>query len=177
MKLFRVIFCSLLLTLPCSLGAQAKHNVPGAGSVRAFVQTFYEWYAPRALGDSHEPAWNIALRTKGRYFSSELALRLHEDSDAQGKAEGEIVGLDFDPFLNTQDPGKHYEIGDAVKKGDSYWVQIRDASRGKTRKADVVAELEKKGQWHFVNFHYPNGQDLLGVLKELKNVRAGGRVK
>ena len=36
----------------------------------------------------------------------------------------------------------------------------------------VTAEVTgKNGQWHFVNFVYPDGHNLLGVLKALKDER------
>jgi hypothetical protein len=59
---------------------------------------------PKSLKDGTDTAWNLAIKTKSSVFSPQLALALKEDSAAQAKAEGEIVGLDFDPFLNSQDP-------------------------------------------------------------------------
>jgi hypothetical protein len=46
----------------------------------------------------------IVLKSKYA-FSPELASKLKEDLAAQEKSPGEIVGLDFDPFLNAQDVG------------------------------------------------------------------------
>ncbi|WP_159082166.1 hypothetical protein [Rhodanobacter thiooxydans] len=121
-----------------------------------------------------DPAWSLALKARGSVFSHQLAKALEEDSAAQTRAEGEIVGLDFDPFLNSQDPGQHYKVGRITQKGDSYWVDIHDASSSGWlhEKPGVIAEVVRKnGQWHFVNFHYSNGRDLLDALKELKASR------
>jgi hypothetical protein len=162
-----------VLTLAHSLHAQAKNDQHVQESLRVFVQSFYDWYAPKALGSNSGPAWNNALRTKEGYFSPGLALKLRNDADAQAKAEGEIVGLDFDPFLNGQDPGEHYEVGKIVQRGESYWVDIHSVSSGKmSEKPTVIAEVvQRNDQWRFVNFHYLNGRDLLGVLKALKENR------
>jgi hypothetical protein len=163
----------LLLVLPYSLQAQAQGSKEVPQSLRGFVQGFYDWYVPKALSDDSNPAWNVALKTRGRCFSSELALKLREDSAAQAKAEGEIVGLDFDPFLGSQDPGKHYEVSKIAQKDESYWVDIHSVSSGKRQeKPSVIAEVvQKNGQWLFVNFHYPDGRDLLGILKSLRESR------
>jgi hypothetical protein len=53
----------------------------------------------------------IAMEKQGSQFESGLLAALKEDVAAQAAAKGEIVGLDFDPFLNTQDPAESYEVG------------------------------------------------------------------
>jgi hypothetical protein len=42
----------------------------------------------------------------------------------------------------------------------------------KHEKTDVVAVVvQKNGRWLFVNFDYPEGRDLLAVLKSLRESR------
>jgi hypothetical protein len=77
-------------------------------SARAFVERFYSWYVPRALQDNAEPTWRIAIKEKGGKFDPQLTRLLQADSNAQDECE-DLVGLDFDPFLNSQDPAQHYE--------------------------------------------------------------------
>ncbi|MHB8540507.1 MAG: hypothetical protein ACYDCD_06140 [Candidatus Acidiferrales bacterium] len=103
---------------------------------------------------------------------------MKKDSDASKKANGEIVGLDFDPFLASQDPGKRYQVGRVTRDGDSYRVEVFGVRFGrKSEKVDVVPEVvRKKGHWLFVNFHYPNAVDaksenLLGILNVLLDER------
>jgi hypothetical protein len=173
MKIVKLLFCCVLLALPVSLRAQSGSDASASDSVKKFVQGFYDWYAPKAVSSSSGPAWNTALKVKGACFSPELGRKLREDSEAQAKAEGEIVGLDFDPFLNGQDPGKHYSVGKVVAKGESYLVEVHRVVSGKPEeKPTVTAEVTgKNGQWYFVNFLYPNDHNLLGVLKALKDDR------
>lgn len=64
-------------------------------------------------------------------FSPELFHALCEDSETSKKAKGEIVGLDFDPFLNSQDPHARYEVGNVVPAGDSYRVEVLGVSAGR----------------------------------------------
>jgi hypothetical protein len=171
MRFMRFALCCLLVALPYTLQANVKSSQEAqTESLRGFVQEFYDWYVPKALSDNSGPAWIIALKTKRHWFSSALASNLREDADAQAKAEGEIVGLDFDPFLNSQDPGNHYEVGKITQKGQKYLVDIYIVSSGKRReKPAVIAEVaQQNGQWLFVNFHYPDNRDLLGVLKLLR---------
>jgi hypothetical protein len=51
----------------------------------------------------------------------------------------------------------------------STWVNIHGVSAGGPReKPDLVAELvQQDGQWRFVNFHYSQDSNLLGLLKRL----------
>jgi hypothetical protein len=173
MKIIKLLFCCFLLILPFSVQAQSGNGVNASDSVKAFVQGFYDWYAPKALSSRSTPAWSTAVKEKGRCFSPELGRKLREDSEAQAKDEGEIVGLDFDPFLNSQDPGRHYGVGNVVPKGSSYLVEVHRIVSGKPEeKLTATAEVTgKNGQWYFVNFIYPNGHNLLGVLKALKDDR------
>ena len=163
----------LLLALPYSLQAQTKGSQEVSESLRRFVQEFYNWYVPRALSDNAGPAWELALKHKRSVFGSQLAKALREDSAAQAKSPGEIVGLDFDPFLNSQDPAERYEVERITQECASYWADIYGVWSGKKReKPDVVAELlQKNGRWFFVNFHYPEDRDLLTVLRLLRESR------
>ncbi len=162
-----------LLLLVSSVSLQAQANVVGqndSGSARGFVREFYNWYVPKALQDNTTPAFELALKQRSSVLSPQLVLALKEDGAAQDKAPGEIVGIDFDPFLNSQDPAKHYEVGAVTQKGESYWVEICGTWPGKShKKPDVVAELaQKNGKWVFINFHYYGNKDLLAILKALR---------
>lgn len=156
----------ILLTLPYSLEAQAKAKPKRHISSREFVEWFYQWYVPVALSDSATPAWDTALKRKSADFSPELARLLHEDSAAQAKCN-ELIGLDFDPFLNTQDPADRYEVGNISHEGQDYRAAIFSVEGGKrSEKPQVTAEFsEHKGHWLFVNFCYPDGTNILKILK------------
>jgi hypothetical protein len=142
------------------------------------VQDFYDWYAPRALPDNAEPALEFALKHKAQVFSPELFRQLKEDSEAQDAADGDIVGLDFDPFLNCQDCGDRYVVGGITRKGDSCWVEVyRIRSGTKSQTPVVVPEsMHHDGRWRFVDFHYPNPSrpefaSLLNQLRYLRELR------
>lgn len=174
MRLARIAtYCLQVAVLSGSLQAQTAGAQDVSKTPSAFVQQFYDWYTPKALGDNAGPAWELAMRQKRSSFSPQLAHELKEDSAAQSKSHGEVVGLDFDPFLNSQDPLDHYEVGDVVRSGKSYLVNIHGVQSGKKdEKPDVVAELiEKDGHWVFVNFHYPEHKDLITLLRSLRSSR------
>jgi hypothetical protein len=159
--------CSLvLLMMPWSLGAQANGSHDVSVSPREFVEGFYKWYAPRALRDNATAAWNIALKFRSSDIGPQLAQLLKEDSTAQARCQ-ELVGLDFDPFLNTQDPAERYEVGKITQKGKHFQAEIYSVQSGeRSSKPALNAELSSdSGHWIFVNFHYPDGSDLLTILK------------
>lgn len=140
-----------------------------APSARAFVSRFYKWYVPQALQDRAEPTWHIALKKKGEKFAPPLARLLRADWAAQDKCE-DLVGLDFDPFLNSQDPAQHYEVGEITHQGNIYKAEIYSVQEGQRgSKPDVSASLKRSdGRWMFINFCYPDGGDLVIILKAPK---------
>jgi hypothetical protein len=95
-----------------------------------------------------------------------LASLLVKDTSAQAKCK-ELVGLDFDPFLYTQEPSGHYKVGAIRQLGKTYRADVFPAENDKeSRKPDVIAEFEKREEhWVFVDFHYPSGSDLITVLR------------
>jgi hypothetical protein len=88
-----VLFWMLAVTLTWSGLARADTGTDAASSARSFVSTFYDWYLPMALKQSR--AWDIALQQKSADFDSKLSYALREDSAAQDKDHGYIVGIDF----------------------------------------------------------------------------------
>jgi len=162
------VCCSLvLLMMPRSVAGHAKGLQETSRSPREFVDEFYKWYAPRALSDNTPPTWDSALKFKSSDSSPQIVRLLKEDSAAQAKCK-ELVGLDFDPFLNTQEPAEQYEVGTISQKGQDFKAEIYGMHSGKrNEKPDVVAEfLQKDGHWFFVNFYYSSaGTDLITMLR------------
>jgi hypothetical protein len=162
---------ALIAASSSRLHAQQRSARELESSCHDFVQGFYDWYVPKALQEKSEPAWNLALRYKKSVFTQELFRRLSQDSEAQAKAKGEIVGIDFDPFLNSQDPSEHFTVQNVSRRGDRFWVEVRGIQAGEMHER-VTPELvlSKDGQWTFVNFHYGStkssaDEDLLTILK------------
>ena len=167
----------VLRTLPFLLSiAVAALQAQGAkreDSVRKFVQDFYHWYAPIAGKSDKGTPFAIAVKQRPSSFSPELLQALRYDAEAQAKAVGETVGLDFDPFLNSQDPSNRFVIGQISLKHDGYWVDVRTPKSEKTHaQTSVIAVVNQSGgHWFFTNFRFPNGDDLLKTLQTLKHDR------
>lgn len=180
MKILRAaVYLNLVLLAGAasSLGQTSGLSVP-AKACREVAQSFYDWYVPMALKEKEMSYSDVAMRDKASLFSPELIRALNEDSQAQKKTEDEIVGLDFDPFLNTQDLAQHYVLRNVTAKGDQCMVDVHSVESGRTSsKADVVAELAlKDGKWIFVNFHYGKSQwsadeNLIDILRKLREDR------
>jgi len=143
---------------------------------REFVQNFYTWYQRAAEHSGYE----VAIDKRPGQFGSELLRALRTDNAAQKRSPGEIVGLDFDPFLNSQDVADRYDAKRVSRRGNRFFVDVfaRQGSE-KILHAAVTPELRiEHGKWVFVNFHYggdasrsgPN--DLLSVLRKLRSERA-----
>jgi len=173
-----MVLVSILLVgyLPQALG----QNPPAPDAAcKAYVQKFYDYYLKEVGKESKETADIRAIKSKNFAFSEELKMQLKADDAAAAKSPGEIVGLDFDPFLNAQDQPEHYVAEKVSQKGDHYLVSVYSVSGGKKEaKPAVTPELELKNkQWTFVNFHYgksdiPDNENLLLILKTLRAERA-----
>lgn len=172
----RACSCLVFFALAGSvLWAQAGVPEKSKQSCASFVQAFYDWYLPRAR---KEDFIQRALEHRKSSFSPELARAVREDYAAAAKVPDEIVGLDFDPFLNTQDPARRYATGRVDLKGGRCWVSVYGMNHGKrSAEPDVTPELAKRnGQWIFVNFHYPapscsRCDNLLSLLDRLRRER------
>ncbi len=161
---------SALALFALSAGAPTLH---AEDSPRKFVQDFYEWYVPMASRSHSEDASNIALKKKSAVFSAELLKALKEDAQAAAKSPGEVVGLDWDPFLNSQEQIDRCVIGNVTEKNGSFRVDIYDVLSGKKdKKPAIIAEVKQEnGHWIFVNFWNPDGGNLLSELRQLSKER------
>jgi hypothetical protein len=173
MRLRRMLTSSLILAALSCVAAPVADGPASAESARQFAQSFYSWYAPKANSENASPAWRAALETSDFALSPQLASALKEDLEAHDSVRGEIVGLDFDPFLFTQDPCERYDAGNAVRRGASYRVPMNAVCEGtKDGRPDVFLEVSwQGGRWTIVNAHYPGARDLLFILKALRDDR------
>ena len=164
----------LLFLLSCSGPGQRRNDEDNDRSCREFVQGFFDWYVPNAAKDNKEAGWDLAMKDRPNVFTAELLQQLTADSQAQHKA-ADIVGLDFDPFLNCQDCGERYVVGNVTVTAAKCSTEVYGVWSGKKNdKPNVVPELiGKDGKWLFVDFHYPNpsGPEFESLLRQLKTLR------
>ncbi len=159
----------LALSLALCIPALAQEPRP-EDSARKFAHGFYSWYVPIAAKGTKGPAFEIAITQKPSLFSPQLLQALRDDAAAQAKVSDDIVGLDFDPFLSSQDPSNQFVLGQTIRKEDGYWVYFYNSKASQQRgKPDVIAvAAQSGGRWFFTNFRFPDGGDLVKTLKALK---------
>jgi hypothetical protein len=172
MKTSKAIVSSCLFLILATSCLRAETPTPqDIQSCHKFVQEFYDWYLPKA-------SFELAIKERSSAFSPELVRALREDQEAQAKVSEEIVGLDGDPFLNSQYPSKHFVVGKITFKADRCFADVRGTSYGKNGEHVLPELTHKNGQWVFVNFHYPeiksSPDDLIYMLKMLKADRDKG---
>lgn len=177
MKLAIVIVCIASLSFSRSLayGQQSTDHSPES-SCREFVQAFYDWYVPLLVHEHGDSAYEEVLKQKKNLFSADLHAKLVEDFEAQAKTPGEIVGLDFDPFLNSQDPSEKFIVRKVVLKDSSCFVTLRGLQSGKWMERVTPQLAMRGGNWQFVDFHYGESDtakdsSLLAILSNLKKLR------
>jgi len=144
-----------------------------AQSAARFAQAFYDWY--KAQGDRFE----IALRERPQFFAPELLAAMKADLEAQVRNPNEVVGLDWDPFLATQDPCDPYRVGEVFRRGDTILVAVKGTCSDAAPRPgpDVIAELRNVQQrWNFVDFrHAEDRGSLVHDLADLRERRSQPR--
>jgi hypothetical protein len=158
--------------------ANAQSSSDTRESARIFVQKFYDWYFPLFAAPPEKkdtiPSSTVAINQRGDYFDIPLRKALIDDANAQSKAK-ELVGLDFDPFLNAQDVALGYQTGSVKQVGSNFFVDIHNIENGKSKKAILASELiviaevvKLDGHWKFRDFIYPDKNNRLRLLDILK---------
>ncbi len=156
-----VLGCILVVAMSFSSKAQTTQKAvtsPDEQSCRTFVQKFYDWYwnQPSNTINGHRPSvrdfpsYSDARQLKPPILSRQLIELIEKDEEASKAAGGDIVNLDFDPFLNSNGPDGKYLVK-TVNVVDGVCQAAIEGGHG----VHETAELEKTGSaWLFVNFHY-----------------------
>lgn len=182
----RLSLVAIVMLYSCKAVAQvtsAGERSERERGCREFVQGFYDWYVAR---DKLDPKSRKSFRTsddvlrlKPGLMNRDLLQMLKEDSEAQAKAN-ELVGLDFDPFFNSQDPSSDFKVESAIVKEDRCRAVVIGIEQGQKRETVEPELVEVRGKWVFVNFHYRfdfgNGKplvddDLIRILERLREDR------
>ena len=161
------------LLLGSSAHAAPTRNRSREASCKAAVQQFYDWYAPLVWQKHRTAPWDRAVKARSSSFDPELRRWLAVDAAARARQPDEIVGLDFDPFLNSQDPARQYRVQRVIRGKSGYRAYVYAVYTGKVNPApSAIPELAlRHGRWVFLNFHFPvdegatETQDLLTFLK------------
>ena len=187
----KIVGWSLFFLLAATISLRAQEKTPQdiQQSCRTFVQGFYDWYVPRWMTNNLESSaafkkWETSrdpLRQKTYPLSAELVRRLREDRAAQAKVPGELVGLDFDPYIGGNGgPLGRYVVGRITPKAGHYLAEVYLQPRPEGKRPVVAAEVAFVNErWLIVNFHYyiydgaklTHRYDLLGLLKLLREDR------
>jgi len=129
------IFLACLLAVVPSLPPAARHAgataslaqaaADSSALVRRFVQESYDWYVPLAHRTDAFPAYVHLLGRRPPLLTHRLATALRADSVARRDAAAKRALLDFDPFLNAQDPCDAYQAGAVRRARGAFLVTVR----------------------------------------------------
>ncbi len=135
------------------------------------AMTFAEQLLERYLGDVDQtverPAGWSPLQEIERDLTPQLATALKADREASANSDEEVVGLDFDPFVNAQDICGPYQARGAVLfDGNMDVVIYNGCGWGHPFVPDVVYVLQRRDdRWLLADIRYPGGPTLLQMLE------------
>jgi hypothetical protein len=153
---------------PTSVSNGAELHIDDSAAL-LFVRDFYDAYTPRGIAGGLLVLDGLLVE-RPELFTPQLLVALKRDAAERSAASGYIAGLDFDPFLNSQDPCERYEAATARRNGQTVLVDIYaicEGVRGST--PDLVVEVTASGtSWGFVDFYYDEEmRSLMQVLRDL----------
>jgi len=160
--------------------AQARVETDDEKSCREFVQGFYDWYFDRLnrspTASTGVPTFDDVERLKPEVLIPSLRQMLKDDLEASSKDANDIVGLDFDPYINAQDWEGKYSIEKVSTHGGKCRAALWGTDSGKKREIVEPELVFSNNQWVFVNFHYPGNsaprdENLADILIALRNDR------
>jgi hypothetical protein len=163
---------SATLAVIVLVSACSPRREPETPSASAALQSFYDAYLPvfaqgrlRAFLDDSTTLVAPALRRA-----------LIADYQASAADSTQVVGLDFDPFLNSQDPCSVYRVGADSSAGARHLIQVRGICPGDTTLAAVAVLEQSSHGWELVDLQYPGDTATLqGILARLARDRAQPR--
>lgn len=115
---------SLGFMASCSIQSQSNQLAASQESCRAFAQSFYQWYVETVLNQSEMHSVDFVLRHRSSVLAPELLEHLRRGSHDRGNVSGLAVGLDFDPFVNSQDPADRYVVENVRQKGHNWFADV-----------------------------------------------------
>jgi hypothetical protein len=145
-------------------GSLVQRQTDGHADLRAEVQAFYDWY----LEPNHDGRTvGTVLIERPQVLAAELRALLQADRSCVAEAQA-ICNLDFDPFLNSQDPCAKYEVREQVADSGTPRFNVYavcSGERGEVPDLQVTVQPLDSG-WVFVNMDYGmEGTDLLTLLR------------
>ncbi|MBX3132286.1 MAG: hypothetical protein KF689_02710 [Gemmatimonadaceae bacterium] len=166
-QLRRLATAALAATLLLPSSAQAQDDA------KAFVDRFLAVYHSQFEQEEERSAEWDPVAAVAAFFTPQLARALAEDRAAAVASTEEIVGLDFDPFSNSQDPCETYRTGRSAQRADTVMVEILGDCHGQIPLIpDAVFLLVRRdGSFAIADIAYPQGGSLLGILRHLAEMR------
>jgi len=102
-----------------------------------FVREFYAAYLPRGVEGGLDAVDGL-ITERPELFAPSLLLALQQDAASRRAAHDEIGGLDFDPFLDSQDPCERYEVVKGTRVGAVVHVDVHAVCQGQRSVAPTV---------------------------------------
>jgi hypothetical protein len=131
-----------------------------------FVQQFYDWYIQAAAPEhTHEPGMNTAVRLRASSLDSTLLRLLKTDIAHQHDEPGSITGIDWDPFLNTQDPCKRYNAGSVSVRSDHYRVNVTGDCSAEFPQSFIAVVRKNGKKWILENVEDGKGYSTVASLQ------------
>jgi hypothetical protein len=151
------------MELPLGCARQESKDLRAAHD---FVQGFYDWYTP--IGTSmrvREPAMNIAVRKRSSSIDSTLLRLLRIDVAHQNDSPGYITGIDYDPFLSSNDPCERYNAGSVTVRSNHYRVNVVGECNPEYPKSFIAVVRKDGKRWLLENVEDGKGNNAVAALQ------------
>src|SRR5205823_5972500 len=137
-----------------------------SAAVVQFVQGFYDWYTSIVGTHPFPDEWAV-LSAGTRFITGDLASELRADSVALEHPRPSGQTLNFDAFLDSQDPCWRYRVTDVRSGAGKFMVTVSAVCPPQRQqyqsKRPVLEVVSQDGRWRIANVFYEKG-DLKSLL-------------
>jgi len=155
---------ALAFTLLALCSACPGGQTPATSSAAPALQAFYDAYLPLF----ERGATRAFLDDTTSILAPSLRQALIADYQASAADSTQIVGLDFDPFLNSQDPCSVYRVGADTSHQEPHLIEVRAICAADTSLAAIAVLERARTAWTLVDVRYPGDTiSLRGILARL----------
>jgi hypothetical protein len=167
-----IIVVLIGVDLGCTRPSQRGTDQAAAGDTtgaREFVQQFYDWYTPIATSRiGHPSEWEV-LSVHDRYLHPTLYQFLRDDSVASATHSQTRKVIDFDAFLDSQDPCSAYRVSDVTSEVGYVRVRVTPVCANATQQhwqsaRPVIQLVAQAGRWKIADVLYDRGPSLKALL-------------
>jgi hypothetical protein len=167
MRIKLIFWMAAILIAGLPVTSFGQQHAAEASEAAATVKAFYAFHFQHDFDFSER-----GLKLRRKWLAESLYQLLLADRKKSAAAKGEVVGLDGDPFTNSQDPPNSFKVGESKQddKSASVIVELfwKDKNKVIEQRKIAVKLTKVANAWKIENLISGDSEDddLVRLLKQ-----------